>query len=105
MTRDTGGIFISYRREEAAAHAGWLADTLSEHFGERKVFRDIDSIEPGLDFVEAIQHAVDSAEVVLTVIGKSWLAVADAAGQPRLQNPNDYVRMEISTAIQRNARV
>src|SRR5829696_5900846 len=105
MTRDEKGIFISYRREDAAAYAGWLGEGLSEHFGEHNVFRDVDSIEPGLDFVEAIQRAVDSAEVVMAVIGKSWLIAADAAGQQRLQNPDDYVRLEIATALQRNIRV
>lgn len=103
--RNTKGIFICYRREEAAAYAGWLGDRLSEHYGEHKVFRDIDSIEPGLDFVEAIQRAVDSAEVVLVVIGKAWLTAVDATGRQRLQNPNDYVRREIATALQRNIRV
>ncbi len=105
MTSDTKGIFISYRREEAAAHAGWLADRLSDRFGEHNVFRDIDTIEPGLDFVEAIERAVDSAEVLIVVIGKSWVAAADAAGQPRLQNPDDYVRREVGAALQRNIRV
>ena len=107
MTRDTKGIFISYRRGEATAYAGWLADSLSEDFGEQSVFRDMDSIEYGLDFVETIERAVSSAGVMLVVIGKSWLTVADAAGQQRrLQNPDDYVRREIATALQQgNVRV
>ncbi len=107
MASNTKGIFISYRREEAAAYAGWMGETLGEHFGKHRVFRDIDSIEPGLDFVESIQRAVGSAEVVLTLIGKSWLTAADdAAGRPRLHNPDDYVRMEIATALkQRDVRV
>jgi hypothetical protein len=105
MTGDTKGVFISYRREEAAAHAGWLAQRLGEHFGEHKVFRDIDPIEPGLDFVEAIQRAVDSAEVVLVVIGKSWLTATDAAARQRLRNPLDRVRGEIAAALQSNVRV
>ena len=106
MTRDRKGIFISYRRVEAIAYAGWLADSLSEDFGEQQVFRDLDSIEPGLDFVETIERALSSAGVVLVVIGKSWLTVSDAAGRQRLQNPDDYVRREIATALQqRNVRV
>src|SRR5215211_7044092 len=100
MTRDTKGIFISYRRGEATAYAGWLAENLSEDFGKQQVFRDIDSIEPGLDFVEAIERAVSSAGVVLVVIGKSWLTVVDAAGRQRLQNSDDYVRREIAPALQ-----
>lgn len=65
MAEDNKGIFISYRRATNASHAGWLGDTLSEHFGEHKVFRDIDSIEPGLDFVETIKRALDSSEVLI----------------------------------------
>ena len=78
---------------------------LSEHFGEHSVFRDIDSIEPGLDFVEAVQRAVGSCEVLLAVIGKSWLTATDETGRSRLHDPYDYVRMEISTALNRDTRV
>jgi TIR domain len=105
MTNDTKGIFISYRRDESAGYAGRIADRLVEHFGEDRIFRDIDSIEPGLDFVEAIQNAVDSSEVLIVVIGQNWLAATNAAGQKRLETPDDYVRIEIATALQRNTRV
>lgn len=102
---DTKGIFVSYRRDETAGYAGRLADRLNDHFGEHKVFRDIDSIDPGLDFVEAIQRAVDSSEVLIAVIGRNWLSATDTAGRERLQDPHDYVRMEIATALKRNIRV
>jgi hypothetical protein len=105
MANDTKGIFISYRRDESAGYAGRIADRLVEHFGEDRIFRDIDSIEPGLDFVEAIQNAVDSSEVLIVVIGKNWLAATNAAGQKRLETTDDYVRIEIATALQRNTRV
>jgi hypothetical protein len=105
MANDTKGIFISYRRDESAGYAGRIADRLVEHFGEDRIFRDIDSIEPGLDFVEAIQNAVDSSEVLIAVIGKNWLAATNAAGQKRLETTDDYVRIEIATALQRNTRV
>jgi uncharacterized membrane protein YeaQ/YmgE (transglycosylase-associated protein family) len=103
--RETKGIFISYRRDESAGYAGRLGDRLVEHFGEDRVFRDLDSIEPGLDFAEVIQRAVDSTEVMFAVIGKHWLTATDAAGQKRLENPDDYVRIEIATALKRNTRV
>lgn len=105
MTSDSQGIFISYRRDETAGYAGRLADRLNEHFGEHEVFWDIDSIEPGLDFVEAIQRTVDSSEVLIVVIGRNWTTTTDVAGRQRLQNPNDYVRMEIAAALRRNIRV
>jgi hypothetical protein len=105
MAEDTKAIFISYRRDESAGYAGRIADRFSEHFGEDRVFRDIDSIEPGLDFAEAIKSAVDSSEVLIAVIGKNWLTATDEAGQKRLENPDDYVRIEIATALKRNTRV
>jgi hypothetical protein len=56
MAKDAKGTFISYRRDETAGYAGRIADSLEEHFGEYRVFRDIDSIEPGLDFDQAISR-------------------------------------------------
>jgi hypothetical protein len=103
--RQTKGIFISYRRDESAGYAGRIADSFQEHFGEDKVFRDIDSIEPGLDFAEAIERAVGSSEVLIAVIGKNWLTATDAAGRKRLETADDYVRMEIAAALKRNIRV
>jgi hypothetical protein len=105
MATDAKGIFISYRRDQAAGHAGRLADRLSEHFGEHTIFRDIDSIDPGLDFVEAIQRALDSSEVLIVVIGRNWSTATDAAGRKRLQDPHDYVRLEVAAALERNIRV
>jgi hypothetical protein len=105
MANDAKGMFISYRRDESAGYTGRIADRFTEHFGKDRVFRDIDSIEPGLDFAEAIESAIGSSGVMLAVIGKNWLSATDAAGRERLQDPNDYVRMEIAAALQRNMRV
>jgi len=102
MAKKATSIFVSYRRGDTAGYAGRLADRLDEHFGENVVFHDIDSIHPGADFVEAIQRAVGSSEVLLTVIGRSW---ATGTNFERLQDPQDYVRMEIVAALQRNIRV
>jgi hypothetical protein len=105
MASDTKAIFISYRRDESSGYAGRIADSFVAHFGEDKVFRDIDSLEPGLDFVEAVELAIESSEVFIAVIGKNWLTATDAAGQKRLDNPDDYVRVETATALKRNIRV
>ena len=105
MANDAKGMFISYRRDESAGYTGRIADRFTEHFGKDRVFRDIDSIEPGLDFAEAIESAIGSSGVMLAVIGKNWLTATDAAGRKRLQDPHDYVRMEIAAALQRNMRV
>jgi CheY-like chemotaxis protein/uncharacterized membrane protein YeaQ/YmgE (transglycosylase-associated protein family) len=103
--QETKAIFISYRRDETAGYAGRIADRFIEHFGEDRVFRDLDSLEPGLDFAEVIQSAVDSTEVMIAVIGKNWVTATDAAGRKRLEDPDDYVRVEIATALKRNTRV
>lgn len=100
-----GSIFISYRREDSEGYAGWLYDRLSAHFKSEQVFMDVDNIEPGLDFVEVIENAVGSCDVLLAVIGRQWLTVADARGRRRLDNPEDFVRLEIAAALERAIRI
>src|SRR5882724_4143611 len=98
------GIFISYRREDAAGYAGRLYDRLAAHFGPDRVFMDVEGIEPGVDFVDAIERAVGSCEVLIVIIGKDWLAV-DGAGKRRLDDPGDFVRIETAAALARHIRV
>lgn len=99
------GIFISYRREDSAGHAGRLFDHLKPHFGKDRVFMDVAGIEPGMDFVEAIDRAVGSCEVLIVVVGKQWLTCLEPDGKRRLDNPNDFIRLEVATALRRNVRV
>jgi outer membrane protein assembly factor BamD (BamD/ComL family) len=101
----TGRIFISYRRQETAWPAGRLYDVLVEHFPAEEVFKDVDNIEPGEDFVERITAAVGSCDVLLALIGPQWLTISDENGQRRLDNAEDYVRLEIETALTRKIRV
>src|SRR5205823_1048963 len=75
--RSMGRIFISYRRDETAYPAGWLFDRLAQHFGAGQIFKDVDSIELGDDFVEVITGAVGSCDVLLALIGEKWLTVTD----------------------------
>jgi hypothetical protein len=98
MATTSPGIFVSYRRGDTAAHAGRLFDRLADHYGEPRVFMDVDSIGLGLDFVHVLQEAVSSCEVMLVLIGPGWV-------QPRLDDPEDYVRVEIETALDRGIRV
>lgn len=98
-------IFISYRREEAEGHAGRLFDSLSDHFGAGAVFMDVDTIQPGEDFVEAIERAVGACQVLIAIVGKNWLGVTDADGGRRLDNPEDFVHLEIATALERKIRL
>ena len=104
-SRSGGGIFISYRREETAAYAGRLYDRLSDRFGEDRVFMDVDSIAIGVDFVTAIQKAVSGCAILLVIIGRDWSAITDNKGRRRIENPDDFVRLEIEAALQRNIRV
>ena len=98
------GIFINYRREDTAAHAGRLHDDLEERFSGR-VFMDIDAIEAGQDFIEVIQNAIGNCKVLLVMIGKQWTTVTNSAGQRRLDDPDDFVRTEIAEALKRDIRV
>jgi hypothetical protein len=94
-----GRIFISYRRQETAWPAGRLYEVLVEHFPPEQVFKDVDNIEPGEDFVERITAAVESCDVLLALIGPQWLTITNKKGQCRLDDPGDYVRLEIETAL------
>ena len=100
-----GPVFISYRREETAYAAGWLYDRLVDRFGRDKIFKDIDSIQLGDDFVEVITAAVGSCDVLLALIGDRWLTITDEKGRARLDDPNDFVRLELEAALTRNVRV
>jgi TIR domain len=100
-----GGIFVSYRREESSHIAGRLADHLVNRFGAAQVFIDVEAIEPGVDFAEAISLAVDACAVLVAVIGPGWLVAADERGGRRLDDPDDLVRLEIGAALARGVRV
>ena len=85
--------------------AGRLSDALVGRFGGEHVFMDVDKIEPGVDFEEAINEAVGACDVLIAIIGPDWLTVCDAGGRRRLDAPKDYVRLEIEAALKRNVRV
>ena len=98
------GVFISYRRDDTAGHAGRLFDTLVRRFGEPSVFMDLTDIAPGADFVETLDQAVGSCDVLLVLIGRHWLS-ADSQGRRRLEDPHDFIRREVATALTRNIPV
>jgi TIR domain len=99
------GIFISYRREDSAPYAGRLYDRLAGHFGAAQVFMDVDDIPPGADFAAHIDAKVASCDAMIVVIGKDWLTARNAEGQLRLSDPDDFVGLEISLALQRRVLV
>ncbi len=93
------GVFISYRREDSSGFAGRLHESLSSHFGAERVFRDVDTIEPGADFPTTISTHLDACGAFVVVIGREWLV--DLRGRRRLDDPADWVRVELEAALQR----
>jgi class 3 adenylate cyclase/tetratricopeptide (TPR) repeat protein len=96
---------VSYRRGDAAGHAGRLYDTLLHRFALGEVFRDIDSIEPGADFPAAIADTIAKCQALIAVIGSDWASVTDEDGHRRLDDPHDFVRLEIQAALERKVPV
>lgn len=91
-------IFLSYRRDDSAGFAGRLADALEAEFGPVSVFRDVDDIRPGDDFVQAIESHLRAVSAVLVMIGPNWLD-ASSAGKRRLDDAGDFVRQEIQAGL------
>ncbi len=99
-----GRIFINYRRDDSRADSGRLYDRLVSRF-PGKVFRDVASLEPGVEWHDAINRVLDQADACVVVIGSNWLNITDASGRRRLDDPNDTVRQEVMTALARQLRV
>jgi tetratricopeptide (TPR) repeat protein len=98
-------IFLSYRRGESAAVAGRISDRLGAHFGDKHVFMDIDDLRPGENFALELQKALERCGAFLVLIGPSWAGARDREGARRLDDPNDFVRMEVRTALEKGTRV
>ena len=98
-------IFISYRRSDVAASAGRIYDCLESRFGKDAIFMDVDALRAGEDFRERIQEAVEQCQVLLVVIGHGWIQAKDESGRRRLDNPADWVRLEVETALERHVTV
>ena len=100
-----GKVFISYRREDERPFALRLYERLTENFGKQRLFFDVDSIPPGFDFVKYIDNQIQLSDIVLVVIGRNWLNATDQAGRRRLDSPEDFVRVEIESALRRDKHV
>ena len=98
-------IFISYRRTDSADITGRMFDHLMLRFSRDGLFKDVDSIPLGVDFRKSISDAVQSCDVILAVIGRNWLYSKDKQGNPKLSNPNDFVRIELEAGLDRNIPV
>jgi TIR domain len=100
-----GKIFINYRRGDDPGHTGRLFDRLQDVFEPQQLFMDVDNIAPGLDFVRVLNERVAECDIVLAVIGKGWVDSRDPAGARRLEDPEDFVRIEIESALSQGKRV
>jgi hypothetical protein len=101
MTR----LFISYRREDSAGHAGRLFDRLIDCYGGDRVFMDHHDLIPGHDFSAAIHSHLEQADAVLAIIGPRWAETRDGNGALRLEQPEDFVRRELLSALQLSKRL
>ena len=99
------GIFISYRRDDSRHAAGRLGDDLAAVFGAPSIFRDVESIAPGVDFEVALDQALANCAVMLVVIGPRWATITDREGRRRLDQPGDWIRIEVARALERNVRL
>lgn len=98
-------IFVSYRRADSPYVVTMITDRLVDHFGSDSVFFDIDTIPLGVDFRHFINQYVAQCQVVLAIIGNDWLKISNNQGQRRLDDPTDFVRLEIEAALREDIPV
>ena len=100
MTGSAPKLFICYRREETASHAGRLYDAIAARFGEDNVFMDIE-LAPGIEFLDRVQEVVSACQVFLVVVGPTWATLSNGGDRPRIADREDFVRLEVETALRR----
>jgi hypothetical protein len=105
MASIPGTIFINYRKDDSSWNALALYNELQKYFAKDQIFKDFNTILPGDDFVNSIDNALRKCDVLIVVIGKHWLDIKDAAGKRRLDDKDDFVRLEVATALARNIQV
>ena len=101
----SGGVFISYRREDSGGFAGRIYDRLVTRLGNDNVFFDVDAIPPGRDFVDVLSDRVGRCDALVAIIGRQWVSSVDGSNRRRLDDPNDFVRIEIEAALSRDVPV
>ncbi|MBI5928623.1 MAG: toll/interleukin-1 receptor domain-containing protein [Chloroflexi bacterium] len=95
-------IFISYRRADSRTITGRIYDRLVYAFGADNVFKDVDDIPLGSDFREVIHDAVAKTDVLMVIIGPQWATLTDQKGRRRLDDPDDFVRIEVEAGLRRD---
>jgi len=100
-----GTVFISYRRGDTAGEARALYNELTSRFGEESVFMDVDNIALGRDFRQALHERLESCDLMLVLVGRDWVDARNSSGARRLEDPTDFVSLEIEAALKRNIAV
>src|SRR5258708_7662530 len=98
-------VFVSYRRLDSAQVTGRIYDKLVACFGADAVFKDVDSIPLGVDFRQSLDRSVSRCDVMIAVMGTMWAGTKDPQGRHRIEDPADYVRIEIESALKRNVPI
>lgn len=98
-------IFINYRQDDSPWNSLALYQELLKHFSKDTIFKDFNTITPGADFVESIENALETCDVLLVLIDENWMTIEDKKGNRRIKDPNDFVRLEIAVALKRNIPV
>ena len=93
---------MSYRRQDSAGHAGRVYDGLAARFGDDNVFMDVNSIRPGDPFMDVLERTLSEIDLMVVVLGPRWVTIEDDAGRRRLDDPDDFIRMEVSRALERD---
>ncbi len=101
----TENIFLSYRRDDSRGYTNAIYTLLELHFPTDSIFMDVDTLIPGSDFVQSLQDAVENCDIFLAVIGSRWENIEDKEGRRRLDNPEDFVRIEVAHALKRGIPV
>lgn len=92
-------IYVSYRRSDSLGFAGRISDRLAAHFGTENIFTDTDSIPPGADFRQTLNAEIGRCDVMLALMGHDWVSSVDSEGRRRVDNPGDFIRAELETAL------
>jgi sorbitol/mannitol transport system substrate-binding protein len=100
-----GGVFICYRREESAFAARAIHDRVVQRLDRENVFLDFDNIDLGVDWFDVLSERVGACDALVAVIGRNWISIADKDNRRRLDDEDDFVRIEIEAALKRGVRV
>jgi hypothetical protein len=105
LSQGMHNIFLSYRHHDSADVTGRIYDRLIQHFGREAIFKDVDSLPFGIDFRTYLDNVVGQCKVLLAVVGDHWMSTDPHTEKPRIEDPRDFVRIEIESALQRDIPV